>query len=113
MGDSIRTMELHKSKFDNTTVNAVLQKVAYGLQATYHSSLTASTGQLIFERDVIIKAVNLANWSDVATRRRNQIRINNASEHKYHIPHDYIIGESGYIRNSCIKQSKTLCRVHM
>jgi Integrase zinc binding domain len=65
IGDSIRTMELHKRKFDDTTVNAILQNVAYGLQATYHSSLAASPGQLIFGRDMIINAIYLANWKDL------------------------------------------------
>jgi transposase InsO family protein len=104
MGDSIRTMEQHKRKCDDITINAVLQSVAYGLRATYHSSLAASPGQVIFGRDMIINAVYLANWNDYATRRRNQIHHNNTSENKSHIPHDYIIGESVYIRKSNIEQ---------
>ena len=104
MGDSIRSMELHKRKFDDITINAVLQSVAYGLQATYHFSLAASPGQLIFGRNMIINAVYLANWNNLATRRRNQIRSNNVSENKSRIPHDYIIGDSVYIRKSNIEQ---------
>jgi hypothetical protein len=46
MSDSIRTMELQKSQFDDTTINSVLQSVAYGLRSTYHSSL-ASPGKII------------------------------------------------------------------
>jgi hypothetical protein len=48
MSDSIRTMELDKRKFDDTTLNAVLQSVDYGLRSTYHSSLAASPSQIIF-----------------------------------------------------------------
>jgi hypothetical protein len=44
MSDSICTMEFLKSQFDDTTINAVLQSVAYGLRLTYHSSLAASPG---------------------------------------------------------------------
>jgi hypothetical protein len=104
IGDSIRTMELHKRRFDDTTVNAILQNVAYGLRATYHSSLAASPGQLIFGRDMIINAVYLANWKDLQARRRTQVRNNNRRENKSRIPHQYVIGDSVYIRKSTIEQ---------
>jgi hypothetical protein len=60
-------MELHTRKFDDITLNAILQNVAYGLRATYHSSLTAS--HVTFGRDMIINAVYLANWKDLSHRR--------------------------------------------
>jgi transposase InsO family protein len=53
MGDSIHSMELSKRHFDDTSVNAILKSVAYGLRATYHLSLAASPGQLVFGRDMI------------------------------------------------------------
>ena len=77
MGDSIRSMELHTRKFDDLTVNAVLQNVAYGLRSTYHSSLAASPCQTVFGRDMIINSIYLANWKDITTRRRRQIKNNN------------------------------------
>jgi hypothetical protein len=67
-------MELHKRKYDDTTVNAILQNVAYGLRATYHSSLAASPSQVIFGRDMIINAIYLANWKDLQARRQTQVR---------------------------------------
>jgi hypothetical protein len=104
MGDSIRSMELHKRKFDDLTVNAVLQNVAYGLRSTYHSSLAASPCQTVFGRDMIINAIYLANWKDITTRRRSQIKNNNVYENKSRIPHDYAIGESVYVRKSNIEK---------
>ena len=97
-------MELNKRKFDDTTINAVLQNVAYGLRSTYHSSLAASPGQIIFGRDMIINAVYLANWKDLQTRRSIHIRHNNTRENKSRVPHDYAIGDFVYIRKSNIKQ---------
>ena len=104
IGDSIRTMELHKQKFDDITVNAVLQNVAYGLRATYHSSLTASPCQLAFGRDMIINAIYLANWKDIKSRRTTQIHNNNRNENKSRIPHDYSVGDLVYIRKSNVEQ---------
>jgi hypothetical protein len=76
-GDSICTMELSKRHFDDTVI---LQSVAYGLRATYHSSLAASPGQLVFGRDMIINATYLTNWKDLHSRRQQQIRANNLKE---------------------------------
>jgi hypothetical protein len=45
-------MELNKRQFDDTTINAVLQSVAYGSQSTYHSSLAASPGQIVSGSDI-------------------------------------------------------------
>jgi len=104
IGDSIRTMELHTKKIDDITVNAVLQNVAYGLRATYHSSLTASPCQLVFGRDMIINAIYLANWKDINTRRTTQIHSNNRYENKSRIPHDYSVGDLVYIRKSNVEQ---------
>ena len=62
IGDAIRSMELHTEHSDDVTINAVLQNVAYGLRATYHSSIAASPGQIIFGRDMVINSLYLANW---------------------------------------------------
>jgi hypothetical protein len=97
-------MELHTRKFDDITINAILQNVAYGLRATYHSSLTASPCQLAFGRDMIINAIYLANWKDISNRRRTQIHKNNMNENKSRIPHEYSIGDSVYIRKSNVEQ---------
>jgi hypothetical protein len=104
MSDFIRTMELHERQLDDTTINAVLQSVAYGLRSTYHSSLGASPGQIIFGRNMIINAVYLANWKDLQSRRKIQIRHNNIRENKSRIPHEYKISDSVYIRKSCNEQ---------
>jgi hypothetical protein len=105
MSDSIPAMELNERKVDDTTINAILQSFAYGLKATYHSSLPVSPDQLILRRDMIINAVYLANRKDFQTRCRPQIRKNNAHENKCRIPHNYVIGDSVYIRKSNIEQN--------
>jgi hypothetical protein len=54
MSDALRKMELNERRFDDITINAVLQSIAYGLRSTYHSSLAVSPGQIIIGRDMII-----------------------------------------------------------
>jgi transposase InsO family protein len=104
IADSIRTMELSKKPCDDVTINAVLQSVAYGLRATYHSALTATPGQIVFGRDMIINSIYLANWKNLADNRKAQIYKNNTSENKSRINHDYAIGDYVYIRKSNMDQ---------
>jgi hypothetical protein len=68
ISSSIRAIELYTKAFDDTTINTVLQNVAYGLRATNHSSLSASPCQLVFGRDMVINAINLANWKALSER---------------------------------------------
>jgi hypothetical protein len=93
-------MELHTKKFDDTTINAVLQNVAYGLRSTYHSSIAATPGQLVFGRDMVINSIFLANWKNIAEKRLTQIRHNNTAENKSRLHHHYSLGDLVYIRKS-------------
>jgi hypothetical protein len=97
-------MELHTRHFDDTSLNAILQNVAYGSRATNHSSISASPSQLAFGIDMILNAVYLANWNDLKTRRLAQVHRNNTHESKSRIPHDNNIGDSVYIRKSNVEQ---------
>jgi Integrase zinc binding domain len=67
IGDAIRSMELHTKHCNDVTIQAVLQNVAYGLHATYHSSIATSPRQLVFGRNMIINSLYLANWKNLAT----------------------------------------------
>ena len=104
IADSIRTMELDKHKCDDITINAVLQNVAYGLRATYHSSVAATPGQIVFGRDMVINSVYMANWKRYSDQRKAQIHKNNISENKSRIDYHYNIGEDVYIRKSAVEQ---------
>ena len=101
---SIQLLQLDQWPFDDTTINAVLQGVAYGLRATYHSSLHASPGQIVFGRDMIINATYLANWKFQQLQRHKQMTLNNKKENRSRTPHSYHIGDLVYIRRSGIEQ---------
>jgi hypothetical protein len=97
IGDAIRSMELHTRHCDNITINAVIQNVAFGLRATYCSSIAASPSQLVFRRDMVINSLYLANWKNLATRRETQIRNNNIAKNKSRIFHYYHLHDLVYI----------------
>jgi transposase InsO family protein len=104
IADSIQTMELEKRECDDITINAVLQNVAYGLRATYHTSIAATPGQIVFGRDMVINSVYLANWKRYSELRKTQIQKNNVSENKSRINYQYKIGDDVYIRKSAVEQ---------
>jgi hypothetical protein len=81
-------------------VNAVLQNVAYGLRSTYHSSITATPGQIVFGRDMVIYSIFLANWKNIAEKHLTQIRNLNTAKNKSHFHHYYSIGDLVYIFKS-------------
>jgi hypothetical protein len=97
-------MELHTKAFNDTNINEVLQNVAYGLRATNHSSLSASPCQLVFGRDMVINTIYFANWKALSERQTSQIRKNNFNENKNQVAHEYLVGESVYLRKSNIEQ---------
>jgi hypothetical protein len=90
-------VELEKRECDDITINAVLQNVAYGLRATYHSSIAATPGQIAFGRDTVINSVYLANWKRYSEVQKAQIHKNNVSENKFRIEFQYTIGDDVYI----------------
>ena len=102
MADAIRSMDLGARPFDEMTIDAVLQNVAFGLRATYHTSLLASPGQIVFGRDMVINAAYVANWKRLSDLRATQALKNNSREHKKRRPHTYNVNDTVYIRNTDI-----------
>ncbi len=58
-------MNLSEDTFDEDSIHAVLQNVAFGFRSTYHSILRSSPGQLVFDRDMIVNATYAANWKTI------------------------------------------------
>jgi hypothetical protein len=82
----------------------LLQNVGYGLRDTNHSFLSASPCQLVFGRDMVINAIHLANCKALSERQTAQIRENNINENKNQVAHEYLVGESVYLRKSKIEK---------
>ena len=102
MADAIRSMDLGARPFDDMTIDTFLQNVAFGLRATYHTSLLASPGQIVFGRDMVINAAYVANWKRLSDLRATQALKNNTRENKKRRPHTYNVDDTVYIRNTDI-----------
>ena len=97
IADALRSMELNKRPFDETSASAILAAVAWGLRSTYHSVLRASPGQVIFGRDMVINAAYAANWKIINDRRAKQTISNNTRKNSKRIEHTYRRDDQVYI----------------
>jgi hypothetical protein len=54
--------------------------VAFGLRSTYHTTLQAMPGQLVFGRDMVLNVQHLTDWTAIKARKQQIIRKNNRIE---------------------------------
>ena len=67
--------------------------VSYAIRSTYHTTLKASPGQLVFGQDMILPINFKAQWGLIAQRKQNRINESNKKENKKRIQHQYKIGD--------------------
>jgi len=104
IAENLRTMNLSARTFDEDSIHAVLQNVAFGFRATYHSILRSSPGQLVFGRDMIVNATYVANWKTIKDQRERNILLNNARENSSRFSHDYQPGDKVFVTNRDTKR---------
>jgi hypothetical protein len=62
MGNMLRAFELEERELDpDDPWNEFLQACAFGIRSTFHTTLQASPGQLVFERDMIQSYYNMSS----------------------------------------------------
>ena len=94
IGNIIRTFELETNFLDNNDPWAgILSATAFAIRSTYHTTLQASPGQLVFGRDMIFNIKHVANWQTIKQRKQNLIRLNNIRENSKRKAHTYWAGD--------------------
>jgi transposase InsO family protein len=90
----IRTFELEDNYLDNDDPWAgILSATAFAIRSTYHTTLQATPGQLVFGRDMILNIQHIANWSLIKNRKQKIIHNNNRRENAKRHPHIYHKGD--------------------
>ena len=118
LGNLLRTAELSKVESDVTgdedPFDGILAATAFAIRATYHTSLEASPGQLVFRRDMLFPTTYLANWHQLDERKKQQMQRDNERENAKRIPHDYKVGDLVLIRRDLGGEqiSKLDCLTH-
>ena len=94
LGDALRTFELERKdlpKYD--PFGSFLAATAWALRSTYHTTLQATPGQLVFGRDMLLALPFKANWAAIQERKMNSINRTVLRENRTRVQHQYKVGD--------------------
>jgi hypothetical protein len=102
LGNLIRSFQLQdKPYYDlDDPWGGILTAVAFALRSTYHTTLQATPGQLVFGRDMVLNVQHLTDWTAIKARKQQIIRKNNRIENSKRIPHHYHVGDLVMLENN-------------
>ena len=94
LNDMLRTKEMEETELDpDRPFDSILSVIAYAIRCTYHPTLQATPGQLVFSRDMILPIAMRADWNSIQARQKAMIEHNNAVENSGRIEHTYEVGD--------------------
>jgi transposase InsO family protein len=94
IGNMIRTFNLEENLLDNDDPwSGILSATAFAVRSTYHTTLRATPGQLVFGRDMILNIQHIANWKAIQDHKQMIINKNNQRENAKRLAHVYHIGD--------------------
>ena len=90
IGNCLRTFELEERELDEENpFEPFVTATAYAIRSTYHTTLQATPGQLVFGRDMILPIQYKANWASITLRKQQLIDKSNARENRNRLQHEY------------------------
>jgi hypothetical protein len=76
-----------------------LSSAAYAIRSTFHATLKATPGQLVFGRDMVLPIKFMADWGAIEQQRQKDMGRYNRRENASRISHDYKVGDKYYSKN--------------
>ena len=92
LGDMIRVQLVSKHPKENP-VEDLTSAAAYAIRSTVHGVTKYTPGQMVFQKDMILRTNMAAKVELVRQRREAAIQVNNARENKRRIAYDYKKGD--------------------
>jgi hypothetical protein len=90
----LRTAEIDGREMDEKDPwGQFLASAAYVICSTFHTTLTATPGQLVFGRDMVLTIKFMADWGAIEQQRQKEMGRNNRRENASRIIHDYKVGD--------------------
>ena len=71
----------------------ILSSVAWAIRASYHSTLKATPGELVFGQDMIFNMNKVVDWQLAEKQKQDQIIRDNIRENLGRVEHDYNVGD--------------------
>lgn len=72
---------------------------AWTICSTYHITLGATPGQLVYGRDMLYDIKHAADWELIRLHKQEVIDYSTAKENNKHISHDYMVHDKILINN--------------
>jgi acyl-[acyl carrier protein]--UDP-N-acetylglucosamine O-acyltransferase len=65
----------------------------FNIRSTFHTTLKATPGKLVFGRDMVLPIKFMADWGAIEQQRQKEMGHNNRKENAYRISHDCKVGD--------------------
>ena len=110
LGNQLRTFELEERELtkDEETFEPFLTACAYAIRCTYHTTLKATPGQLVFGRDMILPIKFKADWALIEQQKQLSINNSNQRENKSRIQHVYKVGDKVLLQKPGLLRKMTI-----
>ena len=101
----IRTFELEENYLDQDDPwLGILAATAFAVRSTFHTTLQATPGQLVFGRDLILNCEHIADWQAIKKRKQQLIKYNNKKENSTRTQYKYEVDEHVLLRNKLVRR---------
>ena len=93
LGNCLRTFDLDNAELDDSDPwDEFLAATAYAIRSTFHTTLGASPGQLVFGRDMVLPVEHIADWAVITNRKQRRTNQSNERENAKRIDFKYSVG---------------------
>ena len=100
LANLVRTFELEENYLDvDKPWDGILAAAAFAVRSTYHTTLQATPGQLVFGRDMVLNTPFIADWEAIRLRKQKIIDKNNKMENSKRKEHVYSVRDQVLFRN--------------
>ena len=94
LGNTIRTFDNEQRTINHQDPwTGILCAVAFAVRSTYHTTLKATPGQLVYGRDLIFNIQHEVDWRIINANKQRKIVKNNQLENLKRIAHDYKVND--------------------
>ena len=94
----LRVYDLRNHEFDTIdSCGPILKNIAYAIRSTYHTTIVASLGQLVFGRDMLFNMPFTADWTKIEKNKQKVTNKSNITENDKRVDYEYEVYDEVFI----------------